>query len=88
MMRVNSPSFEEEVNTLLLASNQSDSEGDFVQYIVFESELLQHRGNDQAEESDNNPVDRNSSEDDDKVHLVELRRSNFYYGKIVRNDQC
>ncbi|KAF5272974.1 hypothetical protein FQA39_LY18769 [Lamprigera yunnana] len=85
-LRVDSPSFEEEFNSLIQVLDKSDSEGDFEEYMIFEGELLQHHESDQdedPEESQITPkdVDSDSFDDEDYVPLSELRGSNFYYGK-------
>lgn len=67
-MRVNSPLFEVEINTLSLVSDQSDSKGE-------EDEDL--------ENSPIIPIGYDSFEVEDNVPLVELRRLNFYCGAIL-----
>lgn len=52
ILRVESPSFEEEINSLLLASDQSDSEGDFEDCIISESNHSHHQENDRVEDSE------------------------------------
>ncbi|XP_060808125.1 uncharacterized protein LOC132903564 [Amyelois transitella] len=94
VFRVESPSFEEEVNALLLALDQSDSEGDIKEFLVFDRELLQLRESYQDEDLEENipevdssnvecQITRGDSTDssDDALPLSELRKSNFYYGK-------
>lgn len=83
-MRVNSPLFVEDINTLLLAWDQSDSEGGFEEYIISESELLKYPGGDQDEDSEDSPITPVGyyiSRNKDNVPLTELRPSNFYNGK-------
>lgn len=92
---MDSPSFEEEFNALLLASDQSDSEGDIEEFLVSEREFLQLRESDQDEDLEENIPEVDSSNvgsqitregdstdsSDDALPLSELRKSNFYYGK-------
>nr|XP_049692159.1 piggyBac transposable element-derived protein 4-like [Helicoverpa armigera]XP_049696923.1 piggyBac transposable element-derived protein 4-like [Helicoverpa armigera]XP_049708119.1 piggyBac transposable element-derived protein 4-like [Helicoverpa armigera] len=91
VLRVDSPSFEEELNALLLASDQSDSEGDIEEFLVSDRELLQLRESDQDEDLEENISSNVGSEitregdstdsSDDALPLSEIRNSNFYYGK-------
>ncbi|CAK1547966.1 unnamed protein product [Leptosia nina] len=57
--KLDSPSFEEEFNALLLASNRSASEDDIDELLVSDRELLQLR--DQDEELEENIPDVDSS---------------------------
>ncbi|KAF5302145.1 hypothetical protein FQA39_LY10480 [Lamprigera yunnana] len=87
---VDSPSFEEEFNSLMQVSDKSDSEGDFEEYMISEGELLQHHESDQDEdlqESQITPedVDSDSFDDEDNVPFSELRGSNSYYDGINRD---
>lgn len=91
VLRVDSPSFEEEFNALLLASDQSDSEGDIEEFLVSDRELLQLRESDQDEDLEENISEVDSSNvgsqitregdstdsSDDALPLSVL----FYYGK-------
>ncbi|KAL3276482.1 hypothetical protein HHI36_011863 [Cryptolaemus montrouzieri] len=73
-MRVDDPSFEMEINSLLLASDQSDSEGDFEDCIISKSDLLQHHESDQEADSEEDQVSSelvcsDNSENEDNVPL-------------------
>ncbi|KAL0839867.1 hypothetical protein ABMA28_016491 [Loxostege sticticalis] len=59
ILRVDSPSFEEEFNALLLASDQSASEDDIDELLVSDRELLQFR--DQDDDLEENIPEVNSS---------------------------
>ncbi|KAL3269395.1 hypothetical protein HHI36_008465 [Cryptolaemus montrouzieri] len=85
-MPVDDLSFEKEINSLLLASDQSDSNGDFEECIISESDLSQHHESDEKDDSEEDQVSSESvcsdnSENEINVPLSELRRSNFYYSK-------
>lgn len=54
VLRVDSPSFEEEFNALLLALDQSDSEGDIEVFLVSDREILQLHESDQDEDLEEN----------------------------------
>ncbi|CAK1552928.1 unnamed protein product [Leptosia nina] len=93
ILRVDSPSFEEEFNALLLASDQSASENDIDELLVSDRELLQLRDQDKDleenipevysshERSTGSSDEGSTDSSDDDRPLSELRRSNFYYGK-------
>ncbi|KAL3283955.1 hypothetical protein HHI36_018123 [Cryptolaemus montrouzieri] len=85
-MRAGDPSFEVDINSLLLASDKSDSEDDFEDCIISKSDLLQHDESDQEDDSEEDQVSSESvcsdnSENEDNVPLSELRQSYFYYGE-------
>ncbi|CAD6999946.1 unnamed protein product [Ceratitis capitata] len=61
ILRINSPSFEEEFNALKLASDHSESEGDIEEFRVSDRELLQFHESDQGEDLDQNILDSDSS---------------------------
>lgn len=72
----NNASFEEEINSLLLGSDQYDGESDFEQYITCLSQFLQNYETDQDEDSKNSQItpDEVDNEDEGNVPLVELRK--------------
>ncbi|KAL3274741.1 hypothetical protein HHI36_024340 [Cryptolaemus montrouzieri] len=77
IMRVDDPSFEVEINFMLLASEQSDREGDFEDCILSENDLLQHHESDQEDSSEKDQVFSESvcsdnSENEDNVPLPEF----------------
>lgn len=89
---MDSPSFEEEFNALLLASDQSVSEDDINELLVSDRELLQFRDQDEnlkknipkvdsSNERSSDGSDKGSNDSSDARPLSVLRRSNFYYGK-------
>lgn len=74
---VDTPLFKE-INSLLLVSDQSDSEGCFEEYIASQSEFLQHHESDQDEDSENSQiipevVGCDNSEDEENMSLAGLR---------------
>ncbi|KAL3287969.1 hypothetical protein HHI36_002425 [Cryptolaemus montrouzieri] len=85
-MRVDDPSFKVEINSLLLASDQSDSEGDCEDCIISESDLLQHHESDQEDDSEEDQLSSESvcsdnPKNEGKVPLSKLRLSTFHYSK-------
>ncbi|KAL3281674.1 hypothetical protein HHI36_004880 [Cryptolaemus montrouzieri] len=91
-MQVDDPSFEVEINSLLLASDQSDKEGDFEDCIISEGDLLHHHESDQEDDAEVDQISSvsvcsDNSENEDNVSFPQLRRLNFYYGEIVINGQ-
>ncbi|GBP46602.1 hypothetical protein EVAR_95064_1 [Eumeta japonica] len=95
ILRADSSSFEEEFYAVMLASDQSDSEGDIDEFLVSDHELLLLRESDQGEDLEKNDPEGNSSNEesqitqeevnadssDDDAPFSELQRSNYYYGK-------
>lgn len=85
ILRVEHPSFENEINNLLLESDQSDIDEDINDYLVSEADFVQNHETDQEYEesaiSTNNDSPGNISSDND-VSLAELQRSQskYYYG--------
>lgn len=51
ILRVTDPSFEEDLNALLLASDESDCEEDTEQILMYESELIRQHESDEKEDS-------------------------------------
>lgn len=76
----------------MLATDESENEGDCEEYIISESQLLWHHDSDQDRNSENSPITQvgcDSSEDEHNVPL-DLRNYDdqiFTTGKTVINGQ-
>lgn len=82
ILRVTDPSFEEELNALWLASDESDCEQDTEQIVISESELIRQHESDEEEDANKyeDLEEEFDSESSETIPLSELR-STSYYGK-------
>ncbi|XP_045495121.1 uncharacterized protein LOC123693898 [Colias croceus] len=72
VLRLNSPSFEEEFNALMLASDQSDSEGDCDDFLISENDFLQNHDSDQDEYSQESRTIREDSNEEGQITCEEV----------------
>lgn len=61
ILRVDDPTFENEVNELLLESDQSDTEDNIVDCLVSEEAFIQNHESDQGEDEENPSIVENSN---------------------------